>query len=491
MSFDIGDYVAEAMVDTGSKFTLIRQGTTELMRMEVNATKHVPPLQGVTGKKLRVLGSVIANVRVGDQVLKSKMIVVLDHYLHLPVLLGIDIIGRLTLTVDHRGQRVVLNNTVYPLRLEQHHLGKVRAVQSIESLEGGVDRRRGNFVRLRKKEEVKPYRSQFLGVMIEEPENSIVVVQPFHAMVPQATNFIQVVREGKVWIRVANNYKQAVKLHAGTLLARYEVVESTQIEEVVDRRVSRITEAMGLDNDEVGGSASRREKLQQLLEQKDWSHLNQEQRGQLGNLVMEYEELFIVEKGELSLIQQPPAHKQVDDPTPCRSNIYRYPEKAKDIIASILKDLEERDIIEKSTPAWLSPIVLVTKPSGDKRMCLDYRNVNKQITTDIHPIPNLEELVEHVAGNKYYGTLDYQVLLDEASRDLTTFSEGINLFRFKRLPFGLSCSASIFVRQLQGALAPLLRRGWVKSYLDDIFCVLLVFNFCCRGWEKCFNIWVK
>ncbi len=64
-----------------------------------------------------------------------------------------------------------------------------------------------------------------------------------------------------------------------------------------------------------------------------------------------------------------------------------------------------------------------------------------------------------MAGNQYCATLDmkdayYQVLLDEESRDLTTFSEWINLYRFKRLPFGLSCSASIFVRQLQAAVAP-------------------------------------
>ncbi len=445
--------------------------------MEVNATKHVPALQGVTGKKLRVLGSVIANVRVGDQVLKSKIVVVPDHYLHLPVLMGMDIIGRLTLTVDHKGQRVVFNNTVYPLRLEEHHLGKVRAIQSIESLYEGGDRRRGNFLRLRKKEEVKPYRIQFLCVVIEEPENRIIVVQPCHAMIPKLTSFVQIIREGKVWIPVANNSKQAVKLLAGTLLARYDVVEPTQLEEVVDSKVSRITEAMGPDNYLVEGSKSRREKLQQLIEEKDLSHLNQEQREQVGKLVMEYEELFIVEKGELGLIQQPSAHIQVDDPTHCRSHIYiyiyRYPEKAMDIIASILKDLEERDIIEKSTAAWLSPIVLVNKPSGDKRMCLDYRKVNKQLTTDMHTLSNLEELVEHVVGNQYYATLDlkdayYQVLLDEASRDLTTFSEGINLYRFKHLPFGLSCSASIFVRQLQGALAPLLRQGCFKSYLDDI-----------------------
>ncbi len=62
----------------------------------------------------------------------------------------------------------------------------------------------------------------------------------------------------------------------------------------------------------------------------------------------------------------------------------------------------------------------------------------------------------------------YQVMLDEESRDLTTVSEGISLYRFKRLPFGLGCSASIFVRQLQGALAPVLKQGWVKSYLDDV-----------------------
>ncbi len=67
-----------------------------------------------------------------------------------------------------------------------------------------------------------------------------------------------------------------------------------------------------------------------------------------------------------------------------------------------------------------------------------------------------------MAGNKYYGTLDlkdayYQVLLDEESRDLTRFTERINLYRFKRLPFGLSCLASVFIWQLNTALAPLLK----------------------------------
>ncbi len=118
-------------------------------------------------------------------------------------------------------------------------------------------------------------------------------------------------------------------------------------------------------------------------------------------------------------------------------------------------------------------------------MCLDYRKVNKQLVTDIHSLPNLEELVEHVSGNQYYATLDlkdayYQVMLGKDSRDITT-SEGIDLYRFQRLHFGLSCSASIFVRQLQGALSPLLRR------LDDVMLCAPSFDCLLQRLEQVFD----
>ncbi len=76
--------------------------------------------------------------------------------------------------------------------------------------------------------------------------------------------------------------------------------------------------------------------------------MNEEQKVSVVELIKQYSNLFIVEKGELGLIQQAPAHILVKDPTPCRSPIYRYPEKAKVVIANILKDLEERDIIKKN-----------------------------------------------------------------------------------------------------------------------------------------------
>ncbi len=164
-----------------------------------------------------------------------------------------------------------------------------------------------------------------------------------------------------------------------------------------------------------------------------------------------------------------PAKINVADPQPSRGPRYRYPEEAKRLTA----DMKDRQIIEKSTSAWLSPIVLINKPDGSKRMCLDYRHVNKHLATDIYPLPKLEELVDQAAGHNFYATLDmreayFQIILDENSRDLTAVRDRVTLYRFRRLPFGFSCSPAIFTRQMATLLSPLLKEGWIKNYLDDL-----------------------
>ncbi len=123
------------------------------------------------------------------------------------------------------------------------------------------------------------------------------------------------------------------------------------------------------------------------------------------------------------------------------------------MIAEMLQDIEDRQIIEKSTSAWLLPIVLVNKPDGSKRMCIDYRHVNKHLATDIYPLPRLEELVDQAAGHNPYATLDmheayFQIILDKNNRDLTVFSDGITLYRIRRFHFRLSCSPAILTHYM-------------------------------------------
>lgn len=77
------------------------------------------------------------------------------------------------------------------------------------------------------------------------------------------------------------------------------------------------------------------------MEKTDWSHLDEIQKDELLELFLQLASLSIEEKGELGLIKKRPAHIQVSDPNPCRTPVYKYPEKAKETISNILKDLEE------------------------------------------------------------------------------------------------------------------------------------------------------
>ncbi len=165
-------------------------------------------------------------------------------------------------------------------------------------------------------------------------------------------------------------------------------------------------------NDQTSGKGTRTQCLRELIKQQSWGHLTPSKSAELEMLILENDPLFILNENELGLISGPPEHIRVSDPQPCRGSRYRYPEKAKQIIADMLKDMEERDrIIEQSTAAWLSPVVLVNKPDGSKRMCLDYRQVNKHLATDIYPLPRLEELVDQAEGHQYYVTRHARGLL--------------------------------------------------------------------------------
>ena len=147
--------------------------------------------------------------------------------------------------------------------------------------------------------------------------------------------------------------------------------------------------------------------------------------------------------------------------------MYRYPKHEKEVITKLLNDMEERGVIEPSSSAWLSPIVLVNKHDGTKIMCLEFWRVNEHLSDDVYPLPRLEDLVFSAAGHQINVTLNlkdayFQIPLDENSRDLTTFSDGASLYHFRRLPFGLSCSPAIFSRKMAELLAPLLREDLLR-----------------------------
>ena len=139
---------------------------------------------------------------------------------------------------------------------------------------------------------------------------------------------------------------------------------------------------------------------------------------------------------------------QIDDKIkPVAQRLRKTPISQRSIVDDKIDDLLANDAIEHATgpTSWLSPIHIVQK-DGKDRLTVDMRVANTAIKRVRRPIPSVEEVMLDLNGAKYFSKIDlnaayHQILLDEDSRNITTFSTHRGTFRYKRLFFGV-CSAS-------------------------------------------------
>ena len=82
--------------------------------------------------------------------------------------------------------------------------------------------------------------------------------------------------------------------------------------------------------------------------------------------------------------------------------------KAREIIQQQVVDMDKRGIIERSFSPWASPVVLVKKPDGEWRFCVDYRKLNAVTINDPYPIPNIEAALSKLRGATVFSSLDLE-----------------------------------------------------------------------------------
>ncbi|KAJ8333804.1 hypothetical protein SKAU_G00411230 [Synaphobranchus kaupii] len=157
--------------------------------------------------------------------------------------------------------------------------------------------------------------------------------------------------------------------------------------------------------------------------------------------------------------------------TPVHQKLRRLPLSVRDAVTDELNRLLAAGVIEKiDASEWISPIVVTQKKTGGIRMCVDLREPNKAVIMDSYPLPHMDELLSSLRGATVFSTIDlasayHQVPLHEDSRDLTASITHEGLFRFLRVPYGLSSAPSAFQKMMATILQGL---PGVQNYLDDV-----------------------
>lgn len=128
-------------------------------------------------------------------------------------------------------------------------------------------------------------------------------------------------------------------------------------------------------------------------------------------------------------------------------------------------------IVEVNHPTeWVNNMMIVEKPNGDLRICLDPKPLNECIQREHYIIPTTEDILSRIAEKTVFSVIDlkngfWQLQLDNDSSNLTTFSTPFGRYKFLRLPFGLNCAPELFQKKMVEIFGDIMG---VEIYFDDL-----------------------
>ncbi|GKD24165.1 reverse transcriptase domain-containing protein, partial [Tanacetum coccineum] len=182
--------------------------------------------------------------------------------------------------------------------------------------------------------------------------------------------------------------------------------------------------------------------------------------------------------------------KLLEDKKPVVQKQRRLNPNMQEVIKKEIVKLLNTDIIYLIPNShWVSPINYVPKKGGitvvtnekdelvptrtvtSWRVCIDYHKLNEATTKDHFPLPFIDQMLERLAGNKYFCFLDgfldiFKCQIDPMDQEKTTFSCPFGTYAYKRMPFGLCNAPATFQRCMLAIFHDMIEES-IEVFMDD------------------------
>jgi len=279
--------------------------------------------------------------------------------------------------------------------------------------------------------------------------------------------------EGKLYLPILNTSRKKAMLKKGTVIAL----------------------AYHIKPKEAILNTKEKEKIEDMEEWK-LANINKEleptQKSNLEDLLKKYGRIFTMDIEKCAGLCKAGEHRiDVGDAKPISLAPYRVSPKQEKIQVEEINKLLKKDLIEPSDSEWGAPVVMVTKPDGSIRFCVDYRKLNEVTKKDPFPIPRIRDILDALQGAQYFSTCDavsgyYQMKMESESKEKTAFVTRHGKWQFKIMPFGLVNAPSTFQRMMNLILSGLLWAS-IMCYMDDLIVYSKTFSQHLKDLEKLFE----
>ena len=280
--------------------------------------------------------------------------------------------------------------------------------------------------------------------------------------------------------------KQQSILQINSVRINYIEFFKQNYEQNSDYLINRIEEFQDVNIDLPEEITNMNEKLYQQIN----PELTHEDRDKIYQVLLEAKSSFSANKFDLGLVPSEFTKFKIDigNNSIPKSKPFRSSELMKKEIRKIIKEFKENGIIEDSDVGGGAPAFVVPKPNGTWRMVTSYVELNKLVQKRKFPMPNIDDALDQLRGNKYFTQLDlcqgyYQLEIPEEERDKTSFVTEDGCYRYKRLPMGLADAPSYFQEVINKVLGEL-KYTCCFGYFDDIVIYGKTINQLCDNMKR-------
>ena len=114
----------------------------------------------------------------------------------------------------------------------------------------------------------------------------------------------------------------------------------------------------------------------------------------------------------------------------------------------------------------------VKKKNGQIRCCVDFKNLNKACPKDEFPLPNMDLLIDTVAGSIMFSFMDgfsgyNQIRMAPKDVENTVFRTPMGNFYYTVMPFGLKNAGATYQRATTAIFHDMIHQE-LEDYVDDI-----------------------
>ncbi|GKB17506.1 reverse transcriptase domain-containing protein [Tanacetum coccineum] len=172
------------------------------------------------------------------------------------------------------------------------------------------------------------------------------------------------------------------------------------------------------------------------------------------------------------------------------------------IKAEVIKLLDAGLIYSISDSPWVSHVHVVPKKRGMTvianennelipkrlvmgwRVCIDYRKLNDVTRKNHFPLPFIDQILERLAGNKFYCFLDgfsgyFQIPINPQDQEKTTFTFPYGTFACRRMPIVLYNDPGTFQRCVVAIFRDMIEKT-IEVFMDDFLVFGDSFSSCLR-----------